>query len=361
MLESLLVEHFQIHEKKIIDLSPEVTTIVGPNDVGKSALLRALGWVTLNVPSGADFIGEFGAAPFARATLKFDGHKVIRKRSTTTNLYKLDDAVYRSFGIGSVPEDIAKALNVSEANFQWQLEPHFWFSDTAGQVSKKLNQIINLTSIDTSLANVASELRKAKATVEVTQDRLKESKEELQSLKWVQEFNEDLHELESIQDQIDELDDSILPLEILLDQTLDARDRVKTTNLAAEDGKKLIEELARVRELTDDINSLGKTLREFDKYRKASSRSVPDLSDIIIERKKADEHEERLLGLEALLNQMDQTRKLLWQLEDSQTAAETRLKSLQPRRCKECGQVLPQSSSSSPTSTSRTNHRSHGR
>ena len=43
-IESLSLHNFQCHEHLDIAFDPQLTTIVGPSDVGKTAILRALKW-----------------------------------------------------------------------------------------------------------------------------------------------------------------------------------------------------------------------------------------------------------------------------------------------------------------------------
>jgi DNA repair exonuclease SbcCD ATPase subunit len=54
VLEKLIIKGFQKHENRTIEFD-RITCIVGPNDVGKSSILRALFWLTFNRPSGNQF------------------------------------------------------------------------------------------------------------------------------------------------------------------------------------------------------------------------------------------------------------------------------------------------------------------
>lgn len=149
-----------------------ITTFVGKTSIGKSAILRALRWLAQNYPAGNEFIRD--GAKFCRVRLVVDNHTVTRKVGKV-NEYRLDDQLYVSFGRG-VPDAVLSTLNCTDENFQGQMDAPFWFSLTPGQVAKELNRIINLGVIDGTLAAVATETRKAKATVEVTRERLKEAK-----------------------------------------------------------------------------------------------------------------------------------------------------------------------------------------
>lgn len=198
MFESLSLTNFQRFRKFSFDFGKEATSIVGKSDEGKSTIIRALRWICLNeapknlIHHGTDFV---------RGKLKVDGHTIIRKKSNKVNCYILDGKKFSAVK-KDVPEEIQSILNVTEVNFQSQLEPHFWFSKTSGQVSKELNQIVNLGVIDQSLFNVASRRRKEKVREEVIRDRLRQANDKTKELEWVIEADEQLQQIEYLQDCI---------------------------------------------------------------------------------------------------------------------------------------------------------------
>lgn len=178
MLEQLSLINFEAHEQDTYQFSPTVTSLVGPTDSGKSSIVRCLRWVCLNTPVGTPFL-RWGA-DFVRAVLKFDGHTLVR-RAGDKNIYKLDKAKSAAFG-RSVPPDIEKLLNVSELNFQQQIEGPFWLSQSAPQVSRALNAVIDLGVIDDVMAYIASKAREAKAAVTLTEERREAAKKEKEAL-----------------------------------------------------------------------------------------------------------------------------------------------------------------------------------
>lgn len=192
MLEKAVIRNFQSHKKLVVHFDPQVTTIVGRSDVGKSAIIRALKWLMLNTPAGDDF--RRSGQKFVSVRLFVDGHQILRKRGKQ-NLYELDGRKYVAFG-ATVPQPVADLLNVSEINYQGQFSPPYWVSDTPGQISRNLNAIINLGVIDTSLSNIASSLRKASSEVDLTQERLQSAKAARKSLDWVEEYSGSLGKLE---------------------------------------------------------------------------------------------------------------------------------------------------------------------
>lgn len=172
-LQALSVKDFQRHKLREIKLSRWITSIQGPTDAGKSSLLRALRWVCLNDQRGVEFVRE--GARRAVVALGFrhkkQDHKVSRVRGGQENTYMLDDTIFRSFS-ANVPEDVARVLRVNEINFQGQHDPPFWFNETAGEVSRQLNSVIDLSVIDQVLSVIAATVREADARVKLCAERV---------------------------------------------------------------------------------------------------------------------------------------------------------------------------------------------
>ena len=196
MLESLLLRDFQRHAKFTIHFDPGVTTIVGASNEGKSSILRALRWLCLNRPGGEAFVrnGSTGA----KVRLCVDDRSITRSRSGTRNAYTLDGTPLVSFG-ADVPADVATLLNVSEINFQGQHDPPFWFGKTGGEVSRELNRIVDLQSIDSTLAHLNKKLRLASINTELLGDRVKAARENRKSLLIVKDMHRDLLEVERLE------------------------------------------------------------------------------------------------------------------------------------------------------------------
>lgn len=197
MLDTLSIKNFQTHKELKVQFDPKITTIVGPSDVGKSSVLRALKWVCLNKPRGTDFI-RYGSK-LCRVSLTFDDDfELVRERSKSNNFYFLNGAEFTAFG-NDVPENIQRAINVTDINFQDQHDPVFWFSLTASQVSEQLNKIVDLSIIDRALSDAASRTRKCKQNVEYAEGRVKTARETKQELAWVVDAEKDYVDVESTQ------------------------------------------------------------------------------------------------------------------------------------------------------------------
>jgi len=189
-LESIKLNNFQVHKDLEVKFSPSITTIKGKTDAGKSAVLRALRWVCLNDTAGVDFIKEGTKRAIVTLTVVHEPAPLVRLEEVivrsknvdgATNTYALDGKEFKAFGQG-VPPDIAKTLALNEINFQGQHDAPFWFAETAGEVSRKLNAVIDLSIIDTTLANIGAEVRRSQERKSLCEERLKEAKTQLEEL-----------------------------------------------------------------------------------------------------------------------------------------------------------------------------------
>ena len=196
MFESISLRSFQKHERLDVDLSAPIVVITGSSDAGKSSVLRALRWVCLGIPPRSP-MPTWGSDK-VRVKLKVDGRTIERKQSKSENVYLLDGKRFAAVGRGNVPDGIAALLNVNETSFALQHQSHFWLADTPGEVARQLNAAVNLDLIDSSLANVASELRDAKHEEAMCHDRLAEAEANVDRLKWAEDADKDLKRLESM-------------------------------------------------------------------------------------------------------------------------------------------------------------------
>lgn len=196
-IDRIQIKGFRTHRRIDVRLDPAITTITGRNFAGKSTIIRALIWVAMNEPLGTSFINWDMKKAAVRVTT--EGNKITRTRSKSINSYKLNEKKpYTTFS-KDVPPDIAKIFNVSSINFQGQQDGAFWFCETAGEVSRQLNAIINLDIIDTTLTNIASDARTAQTIINTTTKDLEQAIQRKKDLKYVKKLNKDLLNVESLQ------------------------------------------------------------------------------------------------------------------------------------------------------------------
>lgn len=223
MLKRAKLRNFQPHRRRTLEFDRQITTIIGPTDAGKTAILRALRWVFFNRPQGSNF--KTRGTKFVKVEIDIGKHIITRTKGKK-NSYKLDGQELVAFKTG-VPDPIKDILNLSDINFQRQHDPVFWFSNTPGEVSKDLNRIVNLEVIDNTLAVVANKLRKAKTEVEVSQERLQAAKEERRGLKWAKEFYKEAKAVAKLEEKLERDDSQLAALDSLIRQIKASSSRIQ--------------------------------------------------------------------------------------------------------------------------------------
>lgn len=183
MIKSLVLKNFQKHKKLKLLFSPGITSIVGRTDSGKSSVMRALRWVSLNV-NPRDFIrnGSKEAVVVLKVLDSPDTPTLIVRRKGRSNVYKLNGKPFKAFG-SKVPDRIGGVLNVSDINFQRQHDPSFWLSSSGPEVSRQLNKVIDLSVIDSSLSKSAKLVRQSRERVNVSEERLRDRRREYKELR----------------------------------------------------------------------------------------------------------------------------------------------------------------------------------
>lgn len=339
MIECLTLENFQAHKKLTVQLDPKVTVVVGPSDAGKSAVIRALTWVMLNTPSGDAFIrnGTKGAT----TSLVVDGIEILRLRGKNgENTYWCQGQEYKAFG-NSVPEAVQKLLAVSELNFQSQHDAPFWFSETSGEVSRKLNAIVNLGAIDNSLNGIVSKVKKARVVVEISEDRLKQTKETYEKLRFVPDALSEFQKVEEVIKRIEGIDDDKRELTELLSIVVEQIKTIDTSEAFAKEGEKIVVSGLKLRHQQEKINGLLQSVEYLVKLKKESEAEIPSFSALDALLSKYNNIQSRVVTLS---NELEAVATLIESAEsaqaDQEVAHEEFHQRIQGQNCPACGKPL---------------------
>jgi DNA repair ATPase RecN len=329
MLESLLLKNFQAHRKLEIKFSPRITCIVGPSDVGKTAIVRALRWAFLN--EGLGGIQRHGTKKTS-VKVVVDDKAVVRKRSRSSNSYALNgkdyDAVRRD-----VPQAITSVLRVQPINFQGQHDSPYWLSESGGEVSRQLNAIVDLGIIDRTLTSVANRHRDAKTILAHTKRSFQDAKQEVRRLAWVRKARAHYQAIQQEEKALGRLRQKAANLGVVLA-------KVQVANQALESGKDRAvggHNLARMARASYKSsqrrrglqNVLGKAVRA------ATVASVqlpePHTANFAMHHR---------MQLEELLGKLEQETNVCGKLETKLQSTSARLDKLQKGRCPICGSKI---------------------
>lgn len=286
VLKSLFIQNFRLHKKLKIKFGPNVTTIVGKSYAGKSTIVRALKWVCLNRPAGTSVI-RWGEKQ-AKAVLRVDGKKVTRIRGKGKNQYLLGKEKFEAFG-NDPPSKVSSIINIGENNFQGQHSLPFWFGETAGEVSRKLNKIVNLNVIDTTLQKLNSMRQKAKTVTQVTEERLKEARKKKNDLKYILEMQKEWKEITKLQKRLEEQEEDIEELEEITEKCVSQirilkRIKPPSTKRAALAYKKLEKIEGEYTELEIVIDRIESAFRKNTRIQKEAERLEQERKKIMGDR-----------------------------------------------------------------------------
>lgn len=230
-----------------------VTTLVGPSDVGKSAVVRALYHACFNKPAGVGHL-RHGATSY-EVRLASESGTVLRGRGRGGNVYRLGKAVFKSFGVG-VPAPVSGALNLSRDNFQLQHDAPYWLSLSPPQAGKELNKVVNLQLIDRVLANAGRRVRRAKERAEWTRERLQEARQSRDSLAWVTDCRRDWKALDGRRRRLERLKTQAQELQDTLDRIKQAAQVMHKEGMKAADLDGVVAAAKRLLMLTQNREDL---------------------------------------------------------------------------------------------------------
>lgn len=209
----LTIENFQSHAHTTIEPAPagELTVLTGPNDAGKTAVIRALRWLWFNVPYGTDFIRV--GCTFARVTVEMaSGWTVIRERTKSRNRYiTIDPAAgrqeYEGFG-SEVPLEVQEALgirpvSIGDVSFRLNLAeqldgPFLGSSISAGARAKVLGKLAGTEAVDVASKTLGTDLYRRGQEEKGLAERLDGLQQQIEEYAWVPDLGERIERLEEL-------------------------------------------------------------------------------------------------------------------------------------------------------------------
>ena len=275
MINSIHGKNFQSWKDITLDLDPGVNAIVGPSDCGKTVAFRLLNWIFNNRPGGNEFHSWAGGDPYGAVDLGNDGI-VTRSRRANENIYTLNDQEFKAFGT-NVPEPIQKALNISDINFQFQLDDPFLFGETPGNIARKLNEVVDLAVIDKALFNINQRYRQEVNQLKNAEDKKAELVDELEEYSWLPEAEESLIELERLDSSIIYNKQQAVALEINVKEIYHIEkeiDQISSGPISADDEvRNLIDLDNKIEKNTKRADTLDNLISEIDRLKKETEKA----------------------------------------------------------------------------------------
>lgn len=338
MIEKLQIRNFRTHERLDIDFSPLVNSIIGRNAIGKSTIVRAIRWVVINKPAGDSIINWDANKASVRLTI--DGDKITRTRGRDINTYRLNkNKPYKAFGKNKVPKDIEEVINLSDINFQGQHEAPFWFCETAGEVSRQLNAIVNLERIDKTLSNLSSALHKTRTIIEVIESRLDKAIIRQNSLIHIEQMNEDLERVENLQEQYQGKRVKCSLLGDILKLVLLYRRRRESASELVSDSKLAISKGLIYQKITVQVENLSKAVELGESLSEIVNKKPPSLNHLEALKREQEVITNQYDILEELTRGLKVYKEIKCQIEKDLVKCKKELKEIAGGRCPLCGAI----------------------
>lgn len=335
MIASVEINNFQSHRHTFFDFKKGINTLCGESDNGKTAVIRAIRWVYENRPLGTDKLNsswnEGFKEPMSVKLNLDDGYSVERIRTKDRNGYTYiepDGNIVELSATGTdVPQKIKDILNLSDVNFQFQMDSPYLISMSSGEASRYLNNIIRLDSVDKVLSIADSNKRELNSELKVVEKDIKDYELKVESLSWIDEADRIQKRIDRYNEVIDKRTSDLDSLKESLNSYLRfEKDRMDLTK--QKDILKRIEDIKvpDCFELENSIESFESSFRQAvdltkqkDLLKRIEDIKVPDCSEL----------EKSISDYESLFSMKKDMEKLGMELEDSL-----------PKVCPLCGSKL---------------------
>lgn len=285
MIEKIEIHNFQSHKATVLELDAKVNTLQGNSDCGKSAVLRALQWLIFN-PAGDYFISDWarkGKTQIApcEVIVYANGHKIVRRRDKDFNGYYLDDEMFEATR-NTVPKKISDILNLGEVNVQRQLDPPFLLSMSAGEVSRYINNLVNLTRIDTWTSAANSRERKLRQDADAAFEMVEKARGKVESYSFLPRLEELSDTIESLEVHGSDVDALYADLSETLSRhaaEVSILESLPDVNRLIALASELGTAMARTSELQVEVDYIDPTLSEHGRQ-VAKLESLPDVDRV---------------------------------------------------------------------------------
>lgn len=207
----LRLRGFQAHEDTEIPLSGNFICIVGANNVGKSAIVRALRWVFYDALRGIRFIKKGKSK--AVVELEIDKTNVQRLKGAGRNAYELNGQPLEAIGKGTPPE-IQSALKVHpiridkdselELNIVRQSEHPFLMGVPGSVRARTLNALTGRHVLDSALRTSAAKSKEFSAEENRLQVRISEIDSSLAAFSTLDDEISRVEKADSLRSEINE-------------------------------------------------------------------------------------------------------------------------------------------------------------
>jgi len=296
MLTKIILTNFRSHEHTTIDLCSGINVFVGRGQAGKTNIKRALEWLCFNKPSGDKVHSKWCKnGDFTEVSVITDDgytvtiHKDVREGVEyylTTPDNKVES--FRKVG-GKVPDRIEQVLRLQDINIQGQLDQPFLVTDSTGEISKQVNEIIDLEIADKWLKELNSKKRTNNEAIKTLEKHSAEADGILKAFGKLDRIGLLLDKAEAIQDSIDSAEQKLEAIDSCINSARSAENRIKQASKVLEvmplldKADKLYESIQADKDALRVLDRLSAIAKNVDRYSDECSQAIGNYADLLKE------------------------------------------------------------------------------
>jgi len=337
MLTLLTLVDFQAHEKSVLEFSNGINIIIGESDKGKSSIIRALDFVIQNN------VEDYTRHGTKLVAVELDG--ITRVKSKARNEYHVHGEILKAFG-NEPPQDVLDEFKMDNyLNWSFQHDSIFMFSETGGEVARKLNKLVDLDIIITSQTNVNADIKKLNTTSKFNQMEIKNLEKTIEEYMFLPELTRlqmNFQLLLNIENDIKSKMDTIEELKIKAG--LNHVSKLRLSKILNLSGK--IDYLFDISNINQKTDCRLKVLKRYDTQHKTNIKKQIKYEGIMKLKDKINRIDEicsKCIELESELNNIRHMQRSFITSKADYSALMTQLESCKakiPKNCPTCGGVL---------------------
>ena len=266
MITKIEIKNFQSHKNTVLEFDKGVNVICGESDNGKSAIIRAIRWVVENQPQGTEKINSRWNGDFKEPlsvklyTEKGYVERIRDKKHNGYNLCKNGEEVQLDAIGKGVPKEVTEFLNVSDVNFQYQLDPIYLLSKTPGQASQYLNEIVHLDSIDEIMSIADSDKRQLSSEQKIVDADIKKLEEEQKNYEWIDEADNLYIRTKKLNSMVNDISTQASELY----NSIESYEALESSKMDLTEHNKLVEKIMDI--IIPDTDELAKSIADYESY-----------------------------------------------------------------------------------------------
>lgn len=238
------LENFESHENTVIEFDPGFNCIVGPTNVGKTAIFNAILFALFN-EWDPGFIRK--GTDLCKVIVETDSFTIERIRGETINsvIVRKDGQEYKFDNFGkSYPDEIRRLLGISVVDdymafIGFQDNNSFLIHEPSTVRSSYIGKITGLNLLNDTIRNVSLEIKNVNEEINQIERERKAVEHSLKKLRYLDKFEVLVDKLEKFEKQV-----------------VDLREQNKTLSLYKETIKGLDDRIAAARDILNELGSV---------------------------------------------------------------------------------------------------------